>query len=64
VCSAEGLRGLLCALIAAAAATLVELFGPDRWFCDDNVTIPIATGAAFTLAFTLIGNGGIPPDFA
>jgi dolichol kinase len=54
----------MCALIAAAAATLVELFGPDRWFCDDNVTIPIATGAAFTLAFTLIGSGGIPPDFA
>jgi len=54
--------GLLCALLAAAAATLVELLGPDRWFCDDNVTIPLATGVAYTVAFTLIGNG-IPKDF-
>ena len=45
--------------IAALAATLVELLGPEKWWADDNITIPIAAGVAFTAAFTAI-NGTIP----
>ena len=45
--------------IAALAATLVELLGPEKWWADDNITIPIAAGVAFTATFTAI-NGTIP----
>lgn len=46
---------------AALAATLVELLGPERWYTDDNITIPISTGVAFTLAFKYFA-GGLPAD--
>ncbi len=55
-------HGFLIVLIAAASATLVELLGPEAWYSDDNVTIPLATGIAFTLAFNCIGDG-VPKDF-
>jgi len=46
---------------AALAATLVELLGPERWYTDDNITIPLTTGVAFTLAFNFFA-GGLPED--
>ena len=46
---------------AALAATLVELLGPERWWADDNLTIPLSTGFAFTLAFQYFA-GGMPED--
>lgn len=46
--------------IASLAATLVELFGPaDKWWADDNLTIPLSTGLVFTAAFYLTA-GAVP----
>lgn len=45
--------------IAALTATLVELLGPEKWWADDNITIPLSTGMAFTAAFQIV-SGGVP----
>jgi len=68
VCTAIGLvffhaeaSGALIILLASAAATLTELLGPEAWWSDDNVTIPLASGVAYTCAFQLLGQG-VPKD--